>query len=189
MYELQIWIGYEILNILVGQLYFLIYHLTDISITNFCLFSGKLKIRTADVMVMSSGKLRHVDQESVDLARNWTRAVVLLARGHGGEHGERQHWTIWSPEGRRRSLERSSAVGARRQEDTKGEKEDQGILEGQHLTLSVMEWSGKAGGDRRRHGGARRRPADADRDEDAGADLSDPGPIPCAGRSSTARRS
>ena len=50
-------------------------------------------------------------------------------------------------------------------------------------------WSATAGKDGRRRARARRRPADADEGEDGGVDSSDPDPIPCTGRSGTARRS
>ena len=52
--------------------------------------------------MMSAGGLRQVDHQIVDLKRNWTRATAPLARGEGEEHGERWHWTIRSPEARRR---------------------------------------------------------------------------------------
>ena len=57
------------------------------------------------------------------------------------------------------------------------------------LTPEAMARTVGHGEARRWRNGGRRRPADADRNEVAGADLSSSGPITCAGGSSTARRS
>ena len=41
---------------------------------------------------------RLVEHQFVASDRNWMRRSAALARGEGEEHGERRHWTIWSPE-------------------------------------------------------------------------------------------
>ena len=58
-------------------------------------------------------------------------------RSGGGEPYGHRMWRWCSPE-------RSSAVGARRQNDTEGEKEDQEVLEDEHLTLSSTACAVKA---------------------------------------------
>ena len=98
--------------------------------------------------------LRDVDQESVDWARNWTRAVALTARGSGEEHRERRRRTKWSPAARRRPWRRRSvSVGHNGDEPERGgggirAEEERG------LTLERLPLTEEVGEDGRRRIGA-----------------------------------
>ena len=54
-----------------------------------------------DVIVTSSEGSNAVDHQSVELKQNWARLPCLRARGDGGESGEAEGMTKWSPETRR----------------------------------------------------------------------------------------
>ena len=51
-----------------------------------------------DVIVTSSEGSNAVDHQSVELKQNWARLPCLRARGDGGESGEAEGVTKWSPE-------------------------------------------------------------------------------------------
>ena len=131
---------------------------------------------------------RHVDHDSVDFARNWTRPRVALARGDGGESGERR----LGPNGHRRL---AGDHGRGRQATSRTEAR---LQRGRRKKEVSRRTGGSPGRPWRR-----RRPAGRDdgdesmlvaaagsgRERVGGGDWGPPGTIPSAWRSSTARRS
>ena len=64
--------------------------------------------------------------------------------------------TIWSPEPAAVVAGAAAGGGVRGGDGPEGEEREGGVLEDQHLTVSAIKWSGKAGEDEWRRGGARR---------------------------------
>ena len=129
----------------------------------------------------SSTGLRHVDHDSVDFARNWTRTRVALARGDGGESGERR----LGPNGRRgmaggelwRRPVAVDGAGTIESERERARRRGGAQAHQERGELDGEPWGGRTATYRWLHGGGRR-----GRNEDGGGECGHPFPIPSAGR-------
>ena len=93
----------------------------------------------------SPGSCAFVDHRFFASGRNWARARVALARGDGGELGERREMTKLSTELRRRRAVAATGGGAQCSCGTESGGEGGEGQEARELTLSAVEGSRKDG--------------------------------------------